>query len=178
MAAGSATASLDVELPTGDNSTVATIDESIDPIRLAAGNGTDDCADGYDEETSQFPDDVTASDAAYFEQTDSATTTETLTGQTAVAPFIGSGDVTLSYTPESDTELALPAEWDNLAVAQGQIEARVTYTYTPSTDLPDTGSNINRIIIIATIAVLIGVNAVLAARRWRPRHTPPTSNRG
>ena len=82
-----------------------------------------------------------------------------------------------------DTELVLPAEWDNLAVAQGQLQATVTYTYTPATDLgpqlPGTGSDSNRIVTIAVITLLLGLTAVLAAKRWRrpPPHPPPAADR-
>ena len=69
------------------------------------------------------------------------------------------------------TELVLPTGWDNVAIAQGQLRASVTYTYTPATDLgpqlpapapTTTGSSPS-----LTIAVLLGLTAVLAARRRR-----------
>jgi LPXTG-motif cell wall-anchored protein len=180
MAGGTATGSLDATFPGGANATVATVEASLDPVQLAASNGTSDCAAGFDDATGRFPDQVTATDTVFFEDDDLTLRAATLTGPSAVAPFIGTGTIAVTFTPNSDTELVLPAEWDNLAAAQGALQATITYTYTPAADLgpqlPGTGSNSNRIVTIATIAVLIGITAILAARRWRPRHTPPAAN--
>jgi LPXTG-motif cell wall-anchored protein len=179
MAAGTATATLDATFPGGANRTVATVDAATGSVQLDPSNGTADCAAGYDDATGRFPDQVTAADTVFFERADLTTRTATLTGSTALAPFIGDGTIAVTFAPASDTELVLPAEWDNLAVAQGQLQALVTYTYTPATDLgpqlPGTGSNSNRIVTIAVITLLVGLTAVLAAKRWRPRRTPPAS---
>ena len=173
MAGGSASGTLDATFPGGANATVATVEAAVDPVRLAASNGTADCLAGFDDATGRFPNEVDAADTVFLEDRDLTFRSGTLTGSTAVAPFIGTGTVSVTFTPSSDTELVLPAEWDSLAAALGALQATVTYTYTPVSglgpQLPGTGSDSNRIITIATIAVL-------AARRWRPHHTPPTTN--
>jgi hypothetical protein len=181
MAGGSATASLEAEFPGGTNPTVATVDASVDPVSLPASNGTADCADGLDDATDSFPAPVTAADTTYFEQADQSTGTSTITDTTAMAPFIGTGTVAVAYTPASDTELVLPADWDNISVAVGQVSATVTYTYTPAGagPLPPTDVIGNQIAAVAPIAsvaiiaVLVGVVALVAADRWRRRRTPP-----
>jgi LPXTG-motif cell wall-anchored protein len=178
MAGGTATGRLDATFPGGANATVATVEASVDPVQLAASNGTADCVAGFDDATGRFPDEVTAADTVFFEEDDLTFRSGTLSGSSAVSPFIGTGTINVTFTPTSDTELVLPAEWDNLAAAQGTLQATVTYTYSPSLgpQLPGTGSNNNRIVTIAAIAVLLGITAVLAARRWRPRPTPPPTN--
>ena len=184
IGAGTATASLTAEFPDGANRTVADVDATVAATNLAASNGTADCAGGYNATTGRFPAAVAAGDTTYAQATDQTTNTSTLTTTAAMAPFNRAGTVTVAYTPASDTELAVPAAWDNLSVAQGQLEARVTYTYTPAAttatggggSLPFTGSTGGRIAILAVITVLAGITAVLIAKHRRHRHTPPATH--
>ena len=89
-----------------------------------------------------------------------------------MAAFIGTGTVAVSHTAQNDTELVLPAEWQNTAVAQGQLQASVTYTYTvPGSQIPGTGSSSYRTVTIAVVALAVGVGVLLFARHWRTRRT-------
>lgn len=180
VGAGTATASLTAEFPAGTNRTTADVDTAITPSDLAASNGTADCAAGYETTAGRFPTAVTATDAAYSQGTDQTISTTTLTTTAAMTPFNRTGAVTVAYTPLSDTELAYPAEWNNLSVAQGQLRATVTYTYTPTSggggSLPFTGSTGGRIAALAISALLAGTIAVLIARHRRTtRTTPPAT---
>ena len=184
-AGGTATASLAAQFPGGAAATTATVGASVDPVSLPASDGTTDCAEGFDDATGSFPDDVTAGDAAYFEGADQATGAATITDTTAMAPFVGTGTVAVAYTPTSDTELVLPAEWDNLAVAQGQITASVTYTFTPAggatpppTDVIGQLAEVATANTIPIVIVLVGLGGLLAAYGWRSRHAAPPSDSG
>ena len=108
MVAGSATASLDAEFPGGANPTEAAVDASVPSTDLAPSNGGNDCAGGFDEAAGRFPASVTAGDTVYFEQTDQADSTDTLTDSDEMAPFIGSETIEVAYTPQSDTALHPP----------------------------------------------------------------------
>ena len=171
VGAGTATASLTAEFPAGTNRTIADVETAITPTDLTPSNGTADCTAGFDATTGRFPTAVTATDAAYSQAADQTTGTTTLTTTTAITPFNRAGAVTVAYTPQSDTELAYPAEWNNLAVAQGQLRATVTYTYTPTSgggsSLPFTGSTGGR---IATLA------HHTPRRHYRHAHRPAPPN--
>ena len=108
MVAGTATASLDAEFPGGASPTGAAVDASVPPTDLAPSNGSADCAEGFDQATGRFPASVTAGDTVYFEQTDQADSTDTLTDSNAMAQFIGSETIEVAYTPQSDTALSAP----------------------------------------------------------------------
>jgi hypothetical protein len=182
VGAGTATASLTAEFPGGANRTVADVDATVAAANLAASNGSADCAGGYNAATGRFPAAVTAGDATYVQATDRTTNTATLTTSTAMAPFNRAGTVMVTYTPQSNTELALPAAWDNLSVAQGALAVRVTYTYTPASgggggsNLPFTGSTGGRIATLAVIIVLVGITAVLISKQRRTNRIPPPAN--
>ena len=173
MVAGSATASLDAEFPGGANPTEAAVDASVPSTDLAPSNGGNDCAGGFDEAAGRFPASVTAGDTVYFEQTDQADSTDTLTDSDEMAPFIGSETIEVAYTPQSDTALTLPTDWDNVSVAQGQLQASVAYEYTEAAaggpELPATGVLSNPIGVTALIVVLLGLTALLVAQRRRAR---------
>ena len=121
MGAGTATASLTAEFPGGANRTVGAVDAAVAAGNLAASNGTADCAGAFDAVTGRFPAAVTVGDAAYVERAGQAVTGTVLTSSEAMAPFMRAGTVTVTYTAQSDTELALPPAWDNTSVAQGQL---------------------------------------------------------
>jgi hypothetical protein len=183
IGAGTATASLTAEFPGGANRTVADVAATVAAADVAASNGTADCAGGFDAATGRFVAAVTAADATYTQQTDQTTNTATLTTATALAPFNRAGTITVAYTPQNDTELALPAAWGILSVARGELRATITYTYTPASsggggsNLPFTGSTGGRIATLAVVTVLAGIGAVLIAKRRRTnRTTPPATH--
>jgi hypothetical protein len=193
---GSLTGSLDVAVPTGANPTTAAADAVVPDTTLEIANGTDDCTAGFDPAAGLFPAPVTAPDTAYTEQTDTATTTQTLTDQSAMAPFVGPGTVTITHTPQSDSTLAVPAEWDALSVAVGSYQVEVTYTYTPTSNAPgtpspapapgggtggtggtgglsDTGANAARLVYAAVGLLIVGGSAMLFAKHHRVRRPSP-----
>ena len=187
-AAGSATqgvvhGSLVAEFP-GGVSPVAGSGGAADGGQPAPSNGSADCAAGYDAALGHFPGEVTAADTVFWEGRDELTNGATLTDSGAMAPFVGPGTVEVAFTGGNDSDLELPDDWDSVVVAQGQLLAEVTYTYTPGgggtpsptvsppgTPLPVTGSSSNEIVGVAGLAVLLGLAAVLAARRRRVEHT-------
>ena len=170
---GTVSGRLAVELPAGD---------------LTAGNGSDDCTGGFAADAGRFPAPVSASDVAYAEDTGQASTTATLTASADLAPFIGTGTVTITHTPANDSELTVPAEWDAVSVATGTYEVAVTYTYTPApaaTPRSSTGSStgsvsrrtvplsrtgasaVEEVLVAAGLLVLGATVVVLASRRRR-----------
>jgi hypothetical protein len=193
---GSLTGSLGVTVPPGADPTNATATADIPDTTLALTNGTDDCTAGFDPDTGLFPAPVAAPDAAYAEQADMTTTTGTLTGQSAIDPFVGPGTVTIAHTPTSDSELAVPAEWDAVSVAVGSLQVEVTYTYTPTSNAPgtpspapapgggtggtggtgglsDTGANAARLVYAAVGLLIVGGSAMLFAKHHRVRRPSP-----
>ena len=181
MVAGSLTGSLAVEVPTGADPTSAAVEAAMPAVTLPAGNGTDDCVAGFDEDTSVFPAPVTAPDTSFAEQSDATSSSSTLTGD-AVEPFVGPGTVAFSYSPDSDTDLAVPAQWDAVSVAVGGVEVEVTYTYTAATaptsgsGLPGTGASIGLALLTAAL-LLLGGSLLLVGRRRRSQRldgTPTT----
>jgi hypothetical protein len=189
-ATGTATGSLAVEVPTGANTTTATATATLPGTNLEPANGTDDCAAGFADDTSTFPVPVTASDVGYAEDTGAATNTQTLTGS-AVQAFVGTGTVTVAHTPDSDTELAVPPEWDAVSVAVGGYQVDVTYTYTPapapapapraptagsgsgSGSLSSTGTLADRAVLAAAVLIVAGATAVVISRRRRGQQPTP-----
>ena len=167
-AGGTATGTLDAAFPGGAARTVATAQATGAAATLTASNGTANCTAGFDAATARFAAPVSAGDVTFFQQSNQATNSATLNASGQLSPFIGTGTVAVSYTAQNDTELVLPAEWQNTAVAQGQLQASVTYTYTvPGAGIPPTGSDSDRTVTIAGVAVLAGVAAVLIAKRRR-----------
>jgi hypothetical protein len=167
-AGGTASGTLDAAFPGGAARTVATAQATGAAATLTASNGTANCTAGFDTATARFAAPVSAADVTFFQQSNQATNSATLSTSTQLAPFIGTGTVAVSYTAQNDTELVLPAQWQNTAVAQGQLQASVTYTYTvPGAVIPGTGSNSDRTTTIAIVTVAAGVAAVLIAKRWR-----------
>ena len=158
--------------------------------QLAPSNGAADCANGYDGAAGRFPGGVTAADTVFAQGSDQSTGAATLTDSAAMAPFIGTGTVAVTFTPASDTDLDVPSQWDSVVVGQGQLQASVTYTYTPGTGggagggggggggtpttaappgtaLPVTGTSSYPVAVIAAVAVVAGLGVLVAARRWR-----------
>lgn len=169
-AGGSATGTLDAAFPGGAARAVATVEATGAAATLTASNGTANCTVGFDAAAGRFAAAVSAADVTFFQQSNQATNSATLTASTQLSPFIGTGTVAVSYTAQNDTELVLPADWQNTAVAQGQLQATVTYTYTvPGGQLPGTGSDSSRTVTIAGTTVVAGIAAVLIAQRWRTR---------
>ena len=167
-AGGTASGTLDAAFPGGAARAVATALATGAAATLTASNGTANCTAGFDVALGRFPAPVSAGDVTFFQQSNQATNTATLTTGAQLAAFIGTGTVAVSYTAQNDTELVLPAQWQNTAVAQGQLQASVTYTYTvPGAGIPGTGSNSDRTTTIAIVTVAAGVAAVLIAKRWR-----------
>lgn len=165
---GTATGTIDATFPGGAARTVATARATSAGATLAAGDGTANCTSGFDTATGRFAAPVSAADVTFFQQSNQATNTASLSTSTQLAPFIGTGTVAVSYTAQNDTDLVLPLEWQNTAVARGQLSATVTYTYTvPSRGTPPTGSDGDRTLTIAGAAVLAGVAALLISKRWR-----------
>ncbi len=75
--------------------------------------------------------------------------------------------VAISHTPVSDTQLAVPAEWDDIAVATGTYDVAVTYTFTPapgasSTSSTSTGTAAARTGVPATQELMVGALLVVA----------------
>jgi hypothetical protein len=171
-AGGAATGTLDASFPGGAARAVATAQATGAPATLTASNGTANCTAGFDVATARFPAAVSAADVTFFQQSNQATNFATLSAGTQLEPFIGTGTVAVSYIAQNDTELVLPAEWQNTAVAQGQLQATVTYTYTvPGAVIPGTGSDNYRTVVLAAITVAAGVGALLIAkRRWPARN--------
>ena len=128
--AGSISGSLAAEFPGGAGAAAAAADEPVPATPLGASNGAADCANGYDAATGRFPAAVSAADTVFFQDANQATG-GALTDASTMAPFVGTGTVTGVFTPTSDTDLDPPADFESLAVAQGQLQASVTYTYTP-----------------------------------------------
>ena len=167
-AGGTESGTLDAAFPGGAARTVATAQATGAAATLTASNGTANCTAGFDTATARFAAPVSAADVTFFQQSNQATNSATLSTSTQLSPFIGTGTVAVSYTAQNDTELVRPAEWKNTAVAQGQLQATVTYTYTvPGAGIPGTGSNSDRTTTIAIVTVAAGVAAVLIAKRWR-----------
>ena len=168
-AGGTASGTLDASFPGAAARTVATAQATGAAATLAASNGTANCTAGFDTSAARFHAPVSAPDATFFQQSNTASNSATLTGSAQLAPFIGTGTVAVSYTAQNDTELVLPAEWQNTAVAQGQLQATVTYTYTvPGAGIPPTGSDNSRTLTIAAgMIVVAGAGAVLIATRRR-----------
>jgi LPXTG-motif cell wall-anchored protein len=167
-AGGTASGTLDAAFPGGAARTVATAQATGAAASLTASNGTANCTAGFDAATARFAAPVSAADVTFFQQSNQATNSATLSSSSQLTPFIGTGTVAVSYTAQNDTELVLPAQWQNTAVAQGQLQATVTYTYTvPGAQIPGTGSDNYRTVTIAGIAVLAGVAAVLISKRRR-----------
>jgi hypothetical protein len=170
-AGGTASGTLDAAFPGDAARTVATAQATGAAVTLTASNATANCTAGFDAATGRFPVPVSAGDVTFFEQGNQATNSASLTAGGQLSPFIGTGTVAVSYTAQNDTELVLPAEWQNTAVAQGQLQATVTYTYTvPGAGIPPTGSDSGRMVTIACLAVVAGVAAVVIAKRWRTAH--------
>ena len=157
------------------NPTLATAEASVDPVSVGPSDGTADCDAEFDADAGRFPQVVEADDVTYFQDSGEASNVATLTAESDMAPYVGTGTVSVAYTPGSDTELALPAQWDTVAVAQGQVVADVAYTYTPGAapgpGLAFTGANTIPIVITALVALLLGSAALLVAKRLRGRHT-------
>ncbi|HUG00215.1 MAG TPA: choice-of-anchor E domain-containing protein, partial [Ilumatobacter sp.] len=167
-AGSAASGTLDASFPGSSARAVATAQANGAAATLTASNGTDNCAGGFDTAAGRFPAPVSAGDVTYFEHSIQATNSATLSDSAQLAPFIGTGTVAVSYTTQNDTELVVPAEWQNTAVARGQLQASVTYTYVePGGDIPATGNSSYRTATIAIIAVLVGVAALLLAKRRR-----------
>jgi hypothetical protein len=170
---GTVRGSLAVEVPGGENTTTAAAEAAVPAEDLTGGDGTDDCTGGLADDTASFPDPVVAPDAAYGEATDAAATTAMLTASADITPFVGTGTVAITHTPASDSELAVPAEWDAVSVAMGSYRVAVTYTYTPATGSPGgqglsrTGASIVDEVAVATPLVVLGVVAVMVSRRRR-----------
>jgi hypothetical protein len=166
-AGGTATGTLDAAFPGGAARTDVTTEATDAASTLTASNGTANCDAGFDTAAGRFGVPVSAADVTFFQQSNQATNTTTLSASTQLSAFIGNGTVAVSYTSQNDTELLLPAEWQNTAVAQGRLEATVTYTYTvPGAGIPPTGSDSDRTVTIAGTAILAGVVALLMAKRW------------
>jgi hypothetical protein len=173
-AGGTSTGTLDAAFPGGAARAVATAQATGAAATLAASNGTDDCTAGVDVAAGRFPSAVSASDVTFFQQSNQATSSATLSATGQLSPFIGTGTVAVSYTASNDTELVLPAEWQNTAVAQGQLQATVTYTYTaPGAGIPPTGRDSDRAVEIAAVLVLAGCAASGIA--WRRRSVRVTT---
>ena len=174
-AGGTVAGSLAVEVPGGENTTTAAAEATVPAEDLSGFDGADACTGGLDDATGTFPAPVVASDAAYGEATDTATTSATLTAGAALAAFIGTGTVTITHTPTSDSELAVPASWDAVSVAVGSYQVSVTYTYTPGTGtgtgstgggpLIRTGASVVDELAVATTLLLLGTTAVMISRR-------------
>ena len=124
-AGGTASGTLDAAFPGGAARAVATAQATGAAATLAASNGLANCTAGYDPALGRFPAPVSAGDVTFFQQSNQATNTATLTTSVQLAAFIGTGTVAVSYTAQNDTELVLPAQWQNTAVAQGQLQASV-----------------------------------------------------
>ncbi len=133
LAAGRVTGSLAAEFPGGAGATTASANASAGGSQLAPSNGAANCANGYDGAAGRFPGGVTAADTVFAEGSDQSTGSATLTDSAAMAPFIGTGTVAVTFTPANDSDLDVPPQWDSLVVGQGQLQASVTYTYTPGT---------------------------------------------
>jgi LPXTG-motif cell wall-anchored protein len=169
------TGSLTVQVPTGANPTTASADAGLPTSSLPASDGTDDCNTGFDATAGQFTAPVTAPDTAYVERTGTAANTYTLTSQSAVAPFVGTGNVTIAYTPQSDSQLAVPPEWDAVSVAVGSLQVEVTDTCHTGAGTRDrrtgglsgTGATIDRLLVAAAAPLLVGGGAVFITRRRR-----------
>jgi LPXTG-motif cell wall-anchored protein len=171
-AGGTATGTLDAAFPGGAARAVATAQATGALATLTASNGTANCNAGLDTAMGRFAAPVSSSDVTFFQQSNQATNSATLIASAQLSPFIGTGTVAVSYTAQNGTDLVLPAEWQNAAVAQGQLQATVTYTYTvPGGQIPRTGSDNDRTVAIAGLIVLAGVAAVLIANRRRGRVT-------
>ena len=167
-AGGTTSGTLDAAFPGGAARTVATAQATGAAATLTASNGTANCTAGFDTATGRFAAPVSAADVTFFQQSNPASNSATLTTSGQLAPFIGTGTVAVSYMATNNTDLVLPAEWQNTAVAQGQLQATVTYTYSvPGTTIPRTGGDSSRTVTIAFGVVLVGVAAVLIARRRR-----------
>lgn len=165
---GTSEGSLDAAFPGSVARAIASAEATGAPTTLAASDGTADCSAGFDTTAGRFAAPVIATDATFFQQTHVATNSATLTSSGQMSPYIGTGSVAVGYTPLNDTELVFPAEWQSTAVAQGQLQATVTYTYTPTgRQIPGTGSDTDRTVTIAGAIVLTGVAATLVARRRR-----------
>ena len=176
MAAGTATATLDADFPGGASRTVATVDAATGHRaraeqrhrrlrrRLRRRHGT-------------LPRTVTAADTVFFEQAD-LPRTATITGSTALAPFIGDGTIDVTYTPESDTELSSqPIGTTSPSPKDNSKRPSPTPTPRPPTSAPNCpapASDSNRIVTIAVITLLLGLTAVLVAQYRRRHQAPPT----
>ena len=170
IAGGTASGTLDAAFPGAAARAVATAEATGAQTTLAASNGTANCTAGFDATAGRFPGPVSAGDVTFFQQSNQGTNTATLTTSVQLAPYTGTGTVNVSYTAQNDTDLVLPAEWQNTAVAQGHLQASVTYTYTVAGgEIPRTGGSSYPLVTIAMIVVAVGIGTVLFARHWRTR---------
>lgn len=170
VAGGTASGTLDAAFPGGAARAVATAAADGAAATLAAGDGTGHCTAGFDASAGRFSTPVSAGDVTFFEHAAQDTNSAALSGA-QLAPFVGVGTVAVSYTASHDTDLSVPADWQNTAVAQGRLQAAVTYTYVVAgAEIPATGGSTARTVTVAIAAVSVGVAAVLIAKRWRAEH--------
>jgi hypothetical protein len=157
---GPASGQLSVTFPAGVVTTSA-VDTALPTTSLPASNGSDDCLAGFDDGSRTFPSDVSSSDVAFLSTTDPASASGSITDPGGLAPFIGPGTVSLSWTSSSNADILQPSEWDIWFVAQGELDVTVTYLYT-------SGSGTTTTTVAAT-------TTTLATTTTAPCIPPPSS---
>jgi hypothetical protein len=126
---GPASGELSVTYPSGVV-TASAVNTALPATNLPASNGSDDCLDGFDDGSRTFPSAVSSSDVAFLSTTDPSAASGSITDAAGLAPFIGPGTVTFSWTSSSNADILQPSEWDIWFVAQGELEVTVNYIYT------------------------------------------------
>jgi hypothetical protein len=126
---GPASGELSVTYPSGVVTTSA-VNTALPATNLPASNGSDDCLNGFDDGSRTFPSGVSGSDVAFISATDPSAASGSITDAAGLAPFIGPGTVSFSWTSSSNADIIQPSEWDIWFVAQGELEVTVNYVYT------------------------------------------------
>jgi hypothetical protein len=127
---GPASGQLSVTYPAGVVTTSA-VNTALPTTTLPASNGSNNCLAGFDNGSRTFPSGVSSSDVAFLSTTDPSSASGSITDAAGLAPFIGPGTVSFSWTSSSNADILQPSEWDIWFVAQGELEVTVTYVYTP-----------------------------------------------
>jgi hypothetical protein len=129
---GPASGQLSVTYPAGVVTTSA-VDTALPTTSLPAANGSNDCLAGFDDGSRTFPSGVSSPDVAFISTTDPASASGSITDAAGLAPFIGPGTVSFSWTSSSNADIIQPSEWDIWFVAQGELDVTVNYLYTSET---------------------------------------------
>jgi len=126
---GPASGQLSVTYPAGVVTTSA-VNTALPTTNLPASNGSNDCLAAFDDGSRTFPSGASSSDIAFISTTDPSSASGSITDTAGLAPFIGPGTVSFSWTSSSNADILQPSEWDIWFIAQGELEVTVTYRYT------------------------------------------------